>query len=113
MPHRGGCAGQWHVVLLIWSHYLSSYRFDPSEESLRVLQSVPCYSRVSSARGSCRSSPEDAMECLKNLPTRNPASFMSSSAGDNSLMQKVRPRCVLASIVFSKLLAYNAGPAQC
>ncbi|CAL5219325.1 g1135 [Coccomyxa viridis] len=29
------------------------------------------------------------MECLKNLPTRNPASFMSSAAGDNSLMQKI------------------------
>lgn len=53
------------------------------------------------------------MECLKNLPTRNPASFMSSAAGDNSLMQKVRLYWVLSRIVSSRLPAYNAGPAQC
>ena len=54
------------------------------------------------------------MECLRNLPTRNPASFTSSSSSeDYSLMQKVRHLWIVARMLCSRLPAYKAGLAQC
>ena len=48
---------------------------------------------------------KNSMECLRNLPTRNPASFTSSSSGDYSftLTQKVRHLWMIARMVCSRL----------